>query len=407
MDPRNFPPGPGMPFPGWMPPPGTPLPPGMGGPPPPGWLPIPPPPPSLQNSPHFLPMVGPPPGMPFQMNPFPQQQGRPFLPLGAIPPPPPSIAMPNSAPPTASLPAAPAPVLTSSNNTGINSNERMHNNQGENSIPPSPTLSQNNGQQEFTPRARRSVQSRAQSAGIRSPRAQSASSGPGNGNFGAENGSFGGGKAAKPPRNGLANNNGSSSGFGSYGPKSTSSPAPSRPQSGSARNSPKRISSMQPSRRAGSARPRSAANFGGGPAAFSSAASASVSSHMPIDDTDNIKVAIRIRPLNSTEAARGDACMLQVSQECPQQVVLTVPASATNAPSSSHWLGPNSAVLQPTTRTFQFHSCIGPESGQEDVIRQCGITQLLDAALDGYNATILAVRFVSFFIVYRYFVLLH
>jgi hypothetical protein len=112
---------------------------------------------------------------------------------------------------------------------------------------------------------------------------------------------------------------------------------------------------------------------------------------MPIDDTDNIKVAIRIRPLNSTETARGDACMLQASQESQQQVVLTVPASATNAPSSSHWLGPNSAVLQPTTRTFQFHSCIGPESGQEDVIRLCGITQLLDAALDGYNATILAV----------------
>jgi hypothetical protein len=346
-----------------------------------------------------------PPGMPFHMNPFPQQQqkGRPFLPLGAIPPPPPPIAMPpNSAPAAASLPPAPAPVLTGS--SAVTGKQEADNFPQETIIPSSPlsqlsSSTQNNGQ-EFTPRARRSVQSRAQSAGIRSPRARSASSGP----IGGADTGFSGNKAVKHPRGGSNNPNiNGSGGFGSYGPKSTSaaSPAPSRPQSGStARNSPKRISSIQPSRRSGSARPRSAVNnaFGAassggnsgssGSAAFSPA---SVSSHIPIDDSDNIKVALRIRPLNSTEAARGDACMLQVSKESPQQVVLTVPALATTAPSSSHWLGPNSAVMQPTTRTFQFHSCIGPESGQEDVIRLCGITQLLDAALDGYNATILAV----------------
>ncbi|KAG7668638.1 hypothetical protein KSW81_005397 [Nannochloris sp. 'desiccata'] len=397
MDPHNFRPGLGMPFPGWMPPSGTPFPPGMAGPPPPGWLPIPPPPPPLgqNNSPHFIPMAGPPPGMPFHLNPFPhqqqQQQGRPFLPLGAIPPPPqPPLVMPNSAPPIALLPPGPDPVLTGSTATTTAGLGDELNYNRESVIPASPALSQNNGQ-EFTPPARRSMQSRAQSAGTRSPRARTASSGPASFSFGTEKSSFGGNQASRTPRNGPGNNSGSG-GFGSYGPKSTSSsfPAHSRPQSGSAsRNSPKRVSSIQPARRAGSGRPRSAANFCG-PAFSSSAASASVSSHMPIDDSDNIKVAIRIRPLNPTETARGDACMLQVSQESPQQVILTVPASATTAPSSSHWLGPNNAVLQPTTKTFQFHSCIGPESGQEDVIRLCGITQLLDAALDGYNATILA-----------------
>jgi len=402
MDSRNFPPAPGMPFPGWMPPPGTPLPPGMAGPPPPGWLPIQPPPPPLgpNNSPHFIPMSGPPPGMPFHLNPFPQQQqqqGRPFLPLGAIPPPPQPLVMPNSAPPAASLPPVPAPVLTGSIATTTTGGGDGMSYKQEILTPASPTLRVNNGQEVISP-TRRSMQSRAQSAGTRSPRARTASSGPVNGNFGTEKGSYGGTQASKTPRNGPGNN-GFSNGFGSYGPKSTSSssPAHSRPQSGSTgRNSPKRISSIQLARRVGSARPRSAANFGY-PAFSSSAASASVSSHIPIDDSDNIKVAVRIRPLNVTEAARGDACMLQVSQESHQQVILTVPTSATTAPSSSHWLGPNSAVLQPTTKTFQFHSCIGPESGQEDVIRLCGITQLLDAALDGYNATILAVSF-SFFL---------
>jgi len=384
MDPRNFPPG--MPFPGWMPPPGTPLPPGMAGPPPPGWLPIQPP-HGQNNSPHFIPMSGPQPGMPLRSNSFPQQQRQPsfpFLPLGAIPPPPQPSVMPNSAPSTASPPLAPAPVLTASTATTTAGVANGLGYKREIPIPVSPTPSQNNGQ-EFTPPARRSMQSRAQSAGTRSPRPRGASYGPASSNFGTEKSSFGGIQASKSPRNGPGIN-GCNGGFGSYGPKSTSSssPAHSRPQSGAAgRNSPKRISSIQLARRAASARP----------AFSSSAASASVSSHMPIDDSDNIKVAVRIRPLNSNEAARGDACMLQLSQESHQQVKLTVPASATTAPSSSHWLGPNSAVLQPTTKTFQFHSCIGPESGQDDVIRLCGITQLLDAALDGYNATVLAVRF--------------
>lgn len=41
-------------------------------------------------------------------------------------------------------------------------------------------------------------------------------------------------------------------------------------------------------------------------------------------------------------------------------------------------------------RNFTFHACLGPASRQQDVLRLCGITQLLDAALDGYNATVMA-----------------
>lgn len=73
----------------------------------------------------------------------------------------------------------------------------------------------------------------------------------------------------------------------------------------------------------------------------------------------------------------------------------------------------------PVTRNFTFHACLGPTSRQQvgaaivawlshyccagrnksqgagcstpqDVLRLCGITQLLDASLHGYNSTVLA-----------------
>lgn len=42
------------------------------------------------------------------------------------------------------------------------------------------------------------------------------------------------------------------------------------------------------------------------------------------------------------------------------------------------------------TRDFTFHACLGPEVMQPDVLTLCGVPQLLDAALAGYNVTIFA-----------------
>lgn len=44
----------------------------------------------------------------------------------------------------------------------------------------------------------------------------------------------------------------------------------------------------------------------------------------------------------------------------------------------------------PCTRRFAFHGCLAPDSSQSDVLHACGITQLLDAALSGFHATIFA-----------------
>lgn len=42
------------------------------------------------------------------------------------------------------------------------------------------------------------------------------------------------------------------------------------------------------------------------------------------------------------------------------------------------------------TRNFTFHGCLAPNSKQSDVLKICGITQLLNAAMAGYHATIFA-----------------
>lgn len=49
--------------------------------------------------------------------------------------------------------------------------------------------------------------------------------------------------------------------------------------------------------------------------------------------------------------------------------------------------GPAGNKLQ---RDFAFHACLGPDVSQSDVLHMCGIPQLLDAALAGYNVTIFA-----------------
>lgn len=43
----------------------------------------------------------------------------------------------------------------------------------------------------------------------------------------------------------------------------------------------------------------------------------------------------------------------------------------------------------PVARDFSFHGCLGPAARQGDVMRMCGITQLIDAALSGFNVTIM------------------
>ena len=88
-----------------------------------------------------------------------------------------------------------------------------------------------------------------------------------------------------------------------------------------------------------------------------------------VDDYDNIKVAVRVRPPNAAELVRGDTQALFINQADFRLLQLLLPGTRG---------GP------PATRPFTFHACLGPESRQQDVMRLCGIPQLLDAgAVDG------------------------
>ena len=49
--------------------------------------------------------------------------------------------------------------------------------------------------------------------------------------------------------------------------------------------------------------------------------------------------------------------------------------------------GPKAAQ---SLRPFTFHGVLGPDGTQADVLRACGITTLLDAALAGFHVTIFA-----------------
>ncbi|GFR52859.1 hypothetical protein Agub_g15486 [Astrephomene gubernaculifera] len=91
-----------------------------------------------------------------------------------------------------------------------------------------------------------------------------------------------------------------------------------------------------------------------------------------LSEADNIKVAVRVRPLFPHETERGGTSVVQVSSNTTIKVVVP---------------GPAGTSMQ---RDFAFHACLGPEVGQADVLHLCGVPQLLDAALAGYNVTIVA-----------------
>ncbi|KAG2487271.1 hypothetical protein HYH03_014112 [Edaphochlamys debaryana] len=91
-----------------------------------------------------------------------------------------------------------------------------------------------------------------------------------------------------------------------------------------------------------------------------------------LSEADNIKVAVRVRPMFAHEADKGGTNVVHISS--PSTVKVVVP-------------GPAGTSMQ---RDFAFHACLGPDVGQGDVVHLCGVPQLLDAALAGYNVTIFA-----------------
>ena len=69
-----------------------------------------------------------------------------------------------------------------------------------------------------------------------------------------------------------------------------------------------------------------------------------------------LQVAVRVRPPNAQELARGDAQALFVNPGDHRQLQLAVPAGYSRSGS-------------PTTRNFAFHACLSPASRQQVNLR--------------------------------------
>jgi hypothetical protein len=120
---------------------------------------------------------------------------------------------------------------------------------------------------------------------------------------------------------------------------------------------------------------------------------------MQLNEADTIKVAVRVRPLNNLELEKGASPVLQVAEDnsyikvgntrsCHGRRSLVAPLHAITSINRQVVVpGPAGNKMQ---RDFAFHACLGPGVNQSDVMHMCGIPQLLDAALSGYNVTIFA-----------------
>lgn len=83
--------------------------------------------------------------------------------------------------------------------------------------------------------------------------------------------------------------------------------------------------------------------------------------------SENIKVCLRIRPMNLQEKGRNDMnCIEPVSSN---QLIFT---------------------NKNMRRSYTYNLVFGPDSTQEDIFYNCSINKLIDSALDGYSVTIFA-----------------
>jgi len=83
--------------------------------------------------------------------------------------------------------------------------------------------------------------------------------------------------------------------------------------------------------------------------------------------SENIKVCLRIRPMNLQEKGRNDMnCIEPVSSN---QLIFT---------------------NKNMRRSYTYNLVFGPDTTQEDIFYNCSINKLIDSALDGYSVTIFA-----------------
>eukprot|EP00884_Botryococcus_braunii_P016776 jgi/Botrbrau1/3782/Bobra.0183s0017.1 len=153
-----------------------------------------------------------------------------------------------------------------------------------------------------------------------------------------------------------------------YGIARSSGPSLARPESGSSAG----LHALQSTAKSTSGRKtvdssRGLGARGSGP---------SESAEQGLDQDDNVKVVARIRPLNEREHAANDTVAVSLLEPACSQLQVTTSGGGKGG--------------GPLVHNMAFHGCLGPKCRQADVMKACGVSQLLDAALAGYNVTIFA-----------------
>ena len=87
--------------------------------------------------------------------------------------------------------------------------------------------------------------------------------------------------------------------------------------------------------------------------------------------TETVKVAVRCRPLNSTEKGNGNTKVVMVDNE-KGEISIKKPTDLSAKP-----------------KTFTFDFAYGEDSTQKQVYDECA-SQIVKSVLEGYNGTIFA-----------------
>lgn len=99
------------------------------------------------------------------------------------------------------------------------------------------------------------------------------------------------------------------------------------------------------------------------------------SSDFAFDGGDTIRVLVRVRPLNESEAARGDQVIVRVTDD--QTAVRLIGLGGDDGGSFRE-------------KEYRFNLCCNEDTHQDQFFNVCGIKNLLDSALMGYAATVFA-----------------
>jgi len=101
------------------------------------------------------------------------------------------------------------------------------------------------------------------------------------------------------------------------------------------------------------------------------------------DVDPNIRVLLRIRPLNSRELHQSSSSILQFESADNEATVHIVDGSGYGSGVESHAAAPNGGG-----KSFTYDAVYGPDSTQVEVYD--GVQGIVDAVCEGYNGTIVA-----------------